>query len=154
MKLNKLLPLFTIFFISCQIGQNKDLAFYGDTFEIENVSPSTELKSKLDLNDTVNIQLEGEITGVCQTKGCWLTLPMDQDGAEVFVKFKDYKFFVPMDATGKKAVINGIAKKEIISVAELKHYAEDAGKSEEEIAKIKSPKTKYMFMAEGVAIEN
>ncbi|ANQ50887.2 DUF4920 domain-containing protein [Flammeovirga sp. MY04] len=143
-----------ILFISCSTEQKNDVSFYGETFETDQAVASTELKDKLDQSETVNIKLEGEITGVCQKKGCWLKMPLDDNGNEVFVKFKDYKFFVPMDASGKKAVINGVATKEVIDVATLKHYAEDAGKSDEEIAAITTPETKYTFMAAGVAIED
>lgn len=143
-----------LLFFSCEQKKSQDVAYFGDTFEIENAIASSALKSKLEQEETVNIQLEGEITGVCQKKGCWLTMPMGEGEKDVFVKFKDYKFFVPKDAAGKKAVIKGVAKKEVIDVPTLKHYAEDAGKSEEEIAKIDAPEVKYTFMAEGVAIEN
>ena len=140
---------------SCgQTQQEQDVAYFGDAFEIENAIASTDLKSKLGQEETVEVQVEGEITGVCQKKGCWMTLPMGEGEKDVFVKFKDYKFFVPKDAKGKKAVIKGVAKKEVIDVATLKHYAEDAGKSEEEIAQIDEPEVKFTFMAEGVAIEN
>ena len=40
-----------------------------------------------------------------------------------------------------------------VSVADLKHYAEDAGKSEDEIAKITEPKIEYAFEANGVLIK-
>lgn len=115
---------------------------------------SIELKEQLGEKEKLNIVLEGEIAGVCQKKGCWLKLPIDKSGQNLFVKFKDYKFFVPMNAAGKKAFISGVAQKETIDVATLKHYAEDAGKSQEEIAAINEPEVKYTFMADGVAIEN
>ncbi|OHX68585.1 DUF4920 domain-containing protein [Flammeovirga pacifica] len=143
-----------ILFISCSTEQTNDVAYYGEAFETENVIASTELKNQLDKKETVTVQLEGEITGVCQKKGCWMKMPLDESGNEVFVKFKDYKFFVPMDASGKTAIINGVAQKEVIDIATLKHYAEDAGKSKEEIALIVEPETKYTFMAAGVVIEN
>jgi len=38
------------------------------------------------------------------------------------------------------------------SVAELKHYAEDEGKSKKEIAEITAPKIEYKFLAHGVLI--
>ena len=39
------------------------------------------------------------------------------------------------------------------SVEELKHYAEDAGKSKEEIAKITEPKLEMSFEASGVLMK-
>ena len=41
-----------------------------------------------------------------------------------------------------------------VSVKDLKHYAEDAGKSKSEIEKIISPEIKISFLAEGVIIKN
>ena len=38
------------------------------------------------------------------------------------------------------------------SVKQLKHYAEDAGKSKEEIAKITEPKKEVIFVAKGVLV--
>jgi hypothetical protein len=39
------------------------------------------------------------------------------------------------------------------TVAQLRHYAEDAGKSKEEIAKITEPKIELTFMADGVIVK-
>ena len=40
-----------------------------------------------------------------------------------------------------------------MSVAEQRHYAEDAGKTAKEIAAIKKPKQSLSFIADGVKIE-
>jgi hypothetical protein len=48
--------------------------------------------------------------------------------------------------------MNGIAYREVVSVEMLRHYAEDAGKSKEEIMKITEPETKLSFEADGVII--
>ena len=69
-----------------------------------------------------------------------------------FVKFKDYGFFVPMNAQKRNTIIEGKAFVEETSVTELKHYAEDEGKSQKEIAAITEPKTEYKFLAHGVLI--
>ena len=111
----------------------------------------SDLASQLKEQDSAVVTVKGEISEVCSKKGCWMTLPMG-DGEDLFVKFKDYEFFVPLDCSGKTTTIKGIAKKEVQSVEEQKHYAEDAGQSEEEIAKITEPKTTYSFMASGVEV--
>ena len=86
-------------------------------------------------------------------KGCWMTLNM-ADGNQVMVKFKDYGFFVPKDIAGKEVIINGKAFVEEVSVGDQKHYAEDAGKSAEEIAAITAPKKTFSFEADGVLIKD
>ena len=49
--------------------------------------------------------------------------------------------------------MNGKAFKEVTTVEELRHYAEDEGKSEEEIAAITEPVEEYKFVADGVIME-
>ena len=109
--------------------------------------------ANLAVGDSIEVTFQGKVNSICQKKGCWMTLDLGKPETESFVKFKDYKFFVPMDAEGADAIIKGIAKKEETSVDELKHYAKDAGKSEEEIAKITEPKVEYTFMADGVLLK-
>ena len=70
------------------------------------------------------------------------------------VMFKDYSFFVPKQGLeNKTAIIEGFAKQDTISVAKLRHFAEDAGKSKTEINKIIAPKFKISFVANGVIIK-
>lgn len=109
--------------------------------------------SSLKNNDTLNCKVSGYVTSVCQMKGCWMMLSQNPDDSTgLFVKFKDYAFFMPKDLSGSKVVANGFAFKEITSVDELKHYAEDEGKTKEEIAAINAPKEEMKFMAEGVVV--
>ncbi|RCW92170.1 DUF4920 domain-containing protein [Winogradskyella arenosi] len=105
----------------------------------------------LKVGDTVNAKMKGKILEVCSSKGCWMTLDLEGD-APVMVKFKDYGFFMPLNAEGD-VVVNGKAFVTETPVDELKHYAEDAGKSEEEIAAITEPKFEYRFEADGVLLK-
>jgi hypothetical protein len=69
------------------------------------------------------------------------------------VTFKDYGFFVPKDSKGKEVVIEGIAMRKVTPVDELRHYAEDAGKSPEEVAAITEPVQELAFEAVGVLLK-
>jgi hypothetical protein len=101
--------------------------------------------------DTLAVKVASKINEICQNKGCWMTLDLGNNET-AFVKFKDYGFFVPMNAQKRNTIIEGKAFVEETSVAELKHYAEDEGKSEKEIAEITAPKIEYKFLAHGVLI--
>lgn len=103
----------------------------------------------------VNNKFDGKITGkvveVCQEKGCWMKV--EKPGGEtMMVKFKDYGFFMPKDIVGKEVVLDGSASLKETSVKQLRHYAQDAGKSKEEIEKIKKPKKEIQFVANGVLV--
>ncbi|WP_459211727.1 DUF4920 domain-containing protein [Aquimarina rhabdastrellae] len=106
----------------------------------------------LKAGDTLSIAFESTVNSVCQAKGCWMKLALEDD-KHVMVKFKDYGFFVPKDIADKNVVVQGKAYVSEMSVDEQKHFAKDAGKSEEEIAAITAPKRTYSFMAEGVLVK-
>jgi len=131
-----------------QIAMN----FYGDTITAEGAISVADLVAQMEGADTLNTKVEGTINETCQMKGCWMTMAMD-DGSEMRVKFKDYGFFVPTEgAEGKMAIIEGMAFTDTIPVDHLKHLAEDAGKTEEEIAAINEPEIGLNFQAHGVII--
>ena len=129
--------------------------FGGEVVVKKSVMTYDELLTKLDKEEKLdNVQVEGTIKAVCQKKGCWMTIVSDDASKQsMMVKFKDYGFFMPLDCTGKTVIMQGNAYTETTSVDELRHYAEDAGKSEEEIAKITEPKTELKFMADGVILK-
>lgn len=102
--------------------------------------------------DTINVKFKSNISSVCKKKGCWMKMDLAEN-KESFIKFKDYGFFVPLNADQSEAVVSGKAFLDVISVDELKHYAQDGGKSQVEIDKIKDPKVTYAFQADGVLIQ-
>lgn len=102
--------------------------------------------------DTIDVKFKSNIKEVCKKKGCWMSIELPQD-EEIFVKFKDYEFFVPKNADKSVTIMNGKAFIDSVSVNQLRHYAKDGGKSEEEIAKITVPEVKYGFEANGVLIQ-
>ena len=100
--------------------------------------------------DTVNVKFRAQVKSVCQMKGCWMRVDIGNE--ESMVRFKDYGFFMPKDIAGDEVIVEGIAFIENLSVEDQKHYAEDAGKSEEEIALITEPKKSLAFISSGVLI--
>lgn len=107
---------------------------------------------KLQNTDTISVKFSAMVTEVCQSKGCWMKLQLGRD-REVMVKFKDYGFFMPKDIVGKEVVVNGLAFVDVMSVEDQRHFAEDGGKSEEEIANITVSKRTFSFLADGVLLK-
>ena len=118
---------------------------YGVDIKIESTY-SEKIENNFDLNN-----ISGEIIDVCPKKGCWMNVKVDTD--TVFVKFKDYGFFVPKTGIeGKQILMSGKIFRDTISVERLRHYAEDAKQTKEEIDLITEPEFKINMIAEGVAI--
>ena len=107
----------------------------------------------LKAGDTINLKFASSIKEVCSKKGCWMKLSVGETEETIMVRFKDYGFFMPLDSQGKEVIVEGKAFVKEVSVDELKHYAEDAGKSKEEIAKITEPKLELAFEASGVLMK-
>jgi hypothetical protein len=123
---------------------------YGAGTTAEGAISVNELDSKLN-NNKYSGKVTGKVVEVCQEKGCWMKVEK-ADGEKLMVKFKDYGFFMPKDIEGKQVVLEGEATVKEVSVKQLQHYAKDAGKSEEEIKKIKEPKKELQFVAKGVLV--
>jgi len=135
------------FIFSCKAQQ---VNYIGSSFNEKNPVSITSALS--DANIDKPISVKAKVNAVCQMKGCWMTLTSMDTNEEIFVKFKDYAFFMPLDLAGQEVIAHGVVSKEVTSVDELRHYAEDAGKSKEEIEAITEPKEEYKMMADGVVI--
>ncbi|HMX40776.1 MAG TPA: DUF4920 domain-containing protein [Saprospiraceae bacterium] len=142
---------------SCHSSKNtvapNDGKHFGTLVTPKKAMTYDQLMVKMASVDSMNAKVTGTVSSVCQKKGCWMTLVSPQAGKpEMRVTFKDYAFFMPKNLSGKKVVIEGKAFVETTSVADLQHYAEDAGKTPAEIKAITKPKRELAFEAAGVLI--
>ena len=137
--------------------EKKEMAYesFGEKITDANALTASELSkrySDLEVGDTITVKVKGKIESVCQKKGCWMTIDLDKEQTAM-VRFKDYGFFVPMNAADHETVVEGKAYIRETSVEELKHYGKDAGIAKAEIEKITEPKREYAFEATGVLIK-
>jgi hypothetical protein len=132
------------------IVMEKDREVYGAELQFKETTKLADvLKAPKDYAGR-KVRVDAEIDSVCQKRGCWIIV---KDGdARSQVKFQGYGFFVPFDVAGRKVAIEGVAKETEISEAMRRHYAQDAGKSKEEIEKIKGPEKAIMFVVDAVEI--
>lgn len=130
-------------------------ASFGEEITDVEVISADEMRTKfenLTAGDTVTVKFASTINEVCKKKGCWMKLDLGNE-TESMVRFKDYGFFMPLDSDKKEVIVEGKAFINETPVEELRHYAEDAGKSKEEIEQITEPKKEYTFIAHGVLMK-
>ncbi len=159
--MKNLLVLFFLATISMACAQNNDAAknedgsHFGEMITADGAISYDDLLMKLESSKEVDgVKVEGKVESVCQAKGCWMNIVSEDATKEpMFVKFKDYGFFMPKDIAGQTVIMRGKAYKEETSVEELRHYAEDEGKTKEEIEAITEPKVELKFMADGVILK-
>jgi hypothetical protein len=126
--------------------------WFGEEFVIADAVPASEVAKLMNDSSTNEFVVEGTIQECCQKKGCWMKVDMG-NGEAMRVSFKDYGFFVPLDAGGKTMTMKGVAMYDTLDVDYLKHLAEDAGKTQEEIDAITEPELSLVFEATGVLIK-
>ena len=157
-----ILTVVTLTFINCTSDGDANKAsnseaeseetYYGSVINTENIMSAATIREKLIHQDHVDVKMEGNVVATCGKKGCWMDVVSGED--TVFVKFKDYEFFVPTEGVeGFRTVVEGVAFYDTTTVAELRHFAEDAGKSDKQIASITEPEYRLQFTATGVMME-
>lgn len=138
-----------------EVVEQVNYTVFGDSISTKNVLTNEEMLIKyatLKPGDTLNVKFGATINSTCAKKGCWMSMNLDENN-ESFVKFRGYEFFVPKQgAENHYAIVEGKAFVNEISVDELKHYAKDAGKSQQAIDSIVNPKRTLSFIADGVLI--
>jgi len=146
----------TLLTFACKQQEGTEFSAFGEEITVENVITPKQLVEKfhsLKESDTIDVTFQSTILDICQKKGCWMSLDL-KNQEEVIVRFKDYGFFVPMDASGNESIVEGKAYLSVTSVDQLRHFAKEAKKSQEEIDAITEPRIRYMIMANGVLVEN
>ena len=101
------------------------------------------------------VRVQGVITGVCEKRGCWISLASDEEFQELRIKVDDGVIVFPVEAMGKKAVAEGVFTKIEMSMdqtlAYKKHHAEEHGE-EFDPAGVTEPLTYYQIKATGAVV--
>jgi hypothetical protein len=146
---------FTLLFLISFFSNSQDPSVaehYGQKIDFQGIDNYYSVKNDLLKVNKKHVKIKGKILSSCPMKGCWMKVNVDND--TLLVRFKDYGFFVPKSGLeGKSTILSGIISIDTLSVAQLKHYAEDAGKTLKEINLIKNPQLTLSVLADGVLIE-
>ena len=73
------------------------------------------------------VLVEGVIVRSCKMEGCWMELAPAKDAKSVRVTFKNHAFFIPLDAAGMKAKVEGMISVKTLSKAEVDHLINEDG---------------------------
>ncbi len=69
--------------------------------------------------------VSGTVRNVCQMSGCWLELTEGDAKNGCRVTFKNYGFFVPKDAQGATATVEGVVAVKTLPKSEVDHLESD-----------------------------
>lgn len=69
-----------------------------------------------------SVKTSGIVHRVCQRMGCWMELRSESSERVVRVPMAGHGFFLPRDAGGKHAVVEGRVVMQELSAAQRQHY--------------------------------
>ncbi len=98
-----------------------------------------------------NVRVEGVIVRSCKKEGCWMELAPAKDAKSVRVKFKDHKFFIPLESAGYLAKAEGVFSIKTLSKKEVDHLMNDDGAKFDKI-NADGTVTEISFEASGVEL--
>lgn len=108
------------------LGASSESRDFGAGVTLRETTPLAEVLATPERYAAEPVLVEGRITDVCQKKGCWTVLTDGKNS--VRVRFQDYGFFLPKDAFGATALVQGVAVVRTLSEKEARHYeAESRG---------------------------
>lgn len=137
-----------------------NMTAYGEVLALGDGTPvltAIDVAAHLDQYDGQTVRIEGQISQVCQMKGCWLMLRNVDGGADIRINVPrqdgDYVYTFAKDIpAGTRAILEGRVARDTLSVELLRHFAEDAGKSASEIEAITAPQVAVVMTATGALV--
>ena len=137
------------------LGKSKDKA-YGEPLTGKDSMEIHQLLGDPDPFLGKVVRVEGLVTGVCEKRGCWMTLASsDVEFEEIRIKVDDGVIVFPMEAKGKHAVAEGTLTKIEMTMEQtldyMKHHAEEHDE-EFDPTVITEPLVFYQIQATGAVI--
>ena len=106
--------------------------------------------------DNTVVRVEGTVAQVCKMAGCWLTME-NATGQPIRVQVprdsSGYVFTFPTDLGIAEVIVEGTVQADTTSVETLRHFAEDEGRSQEEIDAITAPQPTVVLTARGALVK-
>lgn len=145
--------LLMILFSTYLFGQTEN---YGREISLTEKTKISEILATPDKYMGKDVLVEGEILDVCPAAGCWMEIKSDADNQKIKIKVKDGDIVFPVEAKGKKALVEGTVYKIDLTKDEAvdyyKHLAEEKG-TEFNPSSVTGPITIYQIKGLGAVIQ-
>ena len=128
---------------------------YGKPLTGTGITKISELLENADRYDGKTVRVEGVVTGVCEKRGCWISLAADHEFEDLQIKVDDGVIVFPVQALGKRAIAEGIFIRIEMNLEQtlrfMAHRAEEDG-TEFDPSSVTEPATRYQIKATGAII--
>ncbi len=155
--MKKLLSLIIVaFFISATIKANETNK-YGNDITLTEKTLISEIVAAPENYVGKKVLVEGTVVDVCAKRGCWMNLGSDAEYESIRVKVNDGEIVFPMEAKGKKALVEGEVYSLVVEGEACGGDCSDENKNgkgqEDKCKKEKITKKVYMIKGLGAVIQ-
>lgn len=147
--------LSTILFVFLVINlAAEDVKKYGEDITLSEKTKISEIVESPEEFVGKKVLVEGTVINVCKKRGCWIELASDKEFETIRVKVQDGVIVFPMEAKGKKALVEG----EVYSFdfeSEVECSGENCGHSKEnhEDCEHSKKEVKTIYQIKGIGAE-
>ena len=153
--MRKLVSLFIVIMFISSIIFADEAKKYGNEISLTEKTLISEIVAAPENFVGKKVLIEGTVIGVCAKRGCWMNLGGDKDYESIRVKVNDGEIVFPMEAKGKKALVEGEVYSLVVEGEGCGGDCEGEHKDEnkEECEHKKTTKKVYMIKGLGAVIE-
>jgi len=128
---------------------------YGAEITLDQKTTLSEILTDAESFVGKKVLVEGTVIAVCAKRGCWIELSGEKDFEKMRVKVNDGEIVFPMEAKGKKALVEGEVYSVVVEGESCGGDCEGEHKDEnkEECKHEKNKKTVYMIKGLGAVIK-
>jgi len=153
-------PVFAVLIVLLlpYLASSQGRTVYGKPLTLQESVSVSEILRAPEVFKGKRVVVEGEISEVCQKKGCWINVRDPEGLGELRVKVEDDVIVFPKDAKGKRVKAEGIISVTVLTEEErrrrARHEAEEQGTLKEfDASKIKGSVTSIQMEGEGAVVE-
>jgi hypothetical protein len=121
---------------------------YGKGISLTKITKISKLLENPSVYEGKKVLVEGLITSVCESRGCWMYIASDKNFQEIKIKVLDGVIVFPMSAQGKMAKVEGVLE----DVNNLDSYEKKNPKHQYAKKKEQKAKSEYRIRALGAVI--
>ena len=131
-----------------------DVKKYGDEITLTEKTEISAILADAESFVGKKVLVEGTVVGVCEKRGCWIDLSGDKEFEKIKIKVNDGEIIFPMEAKGKKALVEGEVYFVVTEGEGCGGECEDEEKEEEHKCEHeKTTKKVYMIKGLGAVIK-
>lgn len=145
-------------FLALDFATGQEGTVYGNGVTLKESVSVAEILESPETYKGEKVMIEGEISEVCQKKGCWIKVKDLKSGNEIQVKVEDDVIVFPKDGKGRKVRAEGTISVAVLTEQErrarARHEAEEQGTLKDfDESKIQGSVTSVRMEGEGAVIE-